>query len=112
MVFPQLPQRNNYRIVHNICTTQAGKLAVAYSSLDFDVFFDQCYGPINTIMKEINSNYTVKATAKASPQSGSAPLTVTLDARTSIDPSNDTIPSNNFYRYYKNADGIDLNIGR
>ena len=83
-----------------------------YSSLDFDIFLDQCYGPINTIVKEINSNYTVKANSKASPQSGSAPLTVTLDARASTDPSNDTIPSSNFYWYYKNTQGEDIPIGR
>ena len=112
VVFPQLPQRNNYRIVYDVCKSQAQKLATTYSSLDFDIFFDQCQWPLNTIMKEINANYTIKAISKASPQSWSAPLTVTLDARSSTDPSNDTIPSNNFYRYYKNTDGVDVVIGR
>lgn len=111
-VFPKLPQRNNYRVTFDTCKVQAQKLSQAYSSLDFDVFMDQCQWPINTIMKEINSTYTVKAKIKANPQSGSAPVTVTLDARESIDPSKDTIPSDNFFWYYKNSQGQDILIGR
>jgi hypothetical protein len=30
-----------------------------------------------------------------------APLTVTFDARGSSDPSMETIPADNFYRYYR-----------
>jgi hypothetical protein len=41
-VFPKLPQRNNYRIVFDTCKVQAQKLSQAYSSLDFDIFVDQC----------------------------------------------------------------------
>lgn len=102
-IFPRLPQRNNYRIVYNTCIAQSQKLSQVYTAIDFDVFMDQCHGPLNTIMKEINANFTIKAQIKATPNSGSAPLTVTLDARSTTDPSNDTIPSQNFYRYYKNA---------
>ncbi len=113
ILFPQLPQRNNYKIVYNVCIRQAQKLSLENTNgVEFDTYMDQCQGPINTIMKEINTNYTVKANAKASPQAGSAPLTVTLDARASVDPSNDTIPSNNFYWYYKNTDGVDILIGK
>jgi len=111
-VFPKLPQKNNYRVIFDTCKVQAQKLSQAYSSLDFDIFMDQCQWPINTIMKEINSVYTVKAKIKANPQSGSAPVTVTLDARDSIDPSKDTIPSDNFFWYYKNSQGQDILIGR
>ncbi len=112
VVFPKLPQKNNYRIIFDSCKVQAKKLSQAYSSLDFDIFMDQCQWPINTIMKEINSVYTVKAKIKANPQSGSAPVTVTLDARETIDPSKDTIPSDNFFWYYKNAQWKDILIGR
>jgi hypothetical protein len=52
----------------------------------------------------------VKAKIKSNPQSGSAPVTVTLDARESIDPSKDTIPSDNFFWYYKNSEGQDILI--
>lgn len=111
-VFPKLPQRNNYRIIFDTCKVQTQKLSQAYSSLDFDVFMDQCQWPINTIMKEINSTYTVKAKIKATPQNGSAPLTVTLDARESTDPSKDTIPSDNFFWYYKNTQWQDILMWR
>jgi hypothetical protein len=30
-----------------------------------------------------------------------APLTVTFDARGSSDPSSETLPTDNFYRYYR-----------
>lgn len=82
-----------------------------YSSIDLDIFIDECFNPLNSHMKEINNDYTVRAKATASPQSWSAPLTVTFDARSSTDPSNDTIPSNNFFWYYKNADGVDVMMG-
>lgn len=42
----------------------------------------------------------------------SAPLTVTFDARLSQDPSNTTIPSNNFYWYYRDVDGQEKVIGK
>ena len=112
VVFPKLPQRNNYRIIFDTCKVQSQKLSQAYSSLDFDVFMDQCQWPINTIMKEINSTYTVKAKIKATPQNGSAPVTVTLDARESLDPSKDTIPSDNFFWYYKNTQWEDILMWR
>jgi PKD repeat protein len=111
-VFPKLPQKNNYRIIFDTCKIQSQKLAQVYSSLDFDVFMDQCQLPINSIMKEINATYTVKAKIKANPQSWSSPVTVTLDARESLDPSKDTIPSDNFFWYYKDALGRDILMWR
>lgn len=111
-IFPRLPQRNNYRIIYDTCKAQSLRLSQVYTSIDFDIFMDQCHGPLNTAMKEINANFTIKAQVRATPSSGSAPLTVTLDARSTTDPSNDTIPSQNFYRYYKNTQGQDILIGR
>jgi hypothetical protein len=35
---------------------------------------------------------------------------VTFDARSSVDPSNDTIPSDNFFRYYRDTQGQDRTI--
>jgi PKD repeat protein len=74
-------------------------------------FMTNCYKPFTDILKQINSKYTVIADAKVSPQSGPAPLVVTLDARASTDPSNDTIPSKNYYRYYRDTNGQDVTIG-
>jgi len=68
-IFPKLPQKNNYRVTFEQCQLLANKLAVAYASLDFDAFMDQCYGPLNSIMKDVANNYTVKANIKASPAS-------------------------------------------
>lgn len=70
-----------------------------------------CYKPLTDILKQINSKYMVIPNAKVSPSSGPAPLTVTFDARASIDPSNETIPSGNFYRYYRDTNGQDQIIG-
>jgi len=70
-----------------------------------------CYKPFSDIVKKVNTKYTVVANAKISPQSGPAPLTVTFDGRGSVDPSNDTIPSKNFFRYYRDTNGNDTTIG-
>ncbi len=112
VLFPKLPQKNNYRVTFEQCQLLANKLATAYSSLTFDSFMDQCYGPLNSIMKDVSNNYTVKASIKASPASWPAPMTVTFDARWSIDPSKDTIPTNNFFWYFKDAQGVDIMIGK
>ena len=111
-IFPKLPQKNNYKIIFEQCTSLAGKLSWGYNNIDFDAFVDQCQSPLVTIMKDISSNYSIKAKIKANPSSGPAPHTVTFDARDSNDPSKDTIPSNNFFRYYKNNKGDDVLIGR
>lgn len=68
--------------------------------------------PLLSIIQEVNNNYTIKAAASASPNGGSAPITVTFDGRASQDPSNDTIPTNNFFWYYKDTKGKDVFIGR
>jgi hypothetical protein len=44
-------------------------------------FMSNCYKPFTDILKKINISYTVSTKAKASPQSGPAPLTVSFDAR-------------------------------
>lgn len=70
-----------------------------------------CYKPFSDIVKKVNSKYTVIPSIKVSPSSWPAPLTVTFDARGSVDPSNDTIPSNNYFRYYRDTNGTDTTIG-
>lgn len=112
IVLPKLPQKNNYKVTFEQCQLITTRLANGFSNLDFDTFVDQCQWPLNTIMKDINNNYSIKAKIKANPTSGPAPLTVTFDARDSIDPSQDTIPANNFFWYYKNNEGNDILIGK
>jgi hypothetical protein len=52
-------------------------------------------------VNDINELYTVVPKVTSNPSAGMAPLTVTFDARTSSDPSWETIPSDNFYWYYR-----------
>lgn len=88
---------------------------VTATSLDYTsklgMFMTNCYKPLSAILQKIASKYTIIASAKVSPASGPAPLTVTFDARASVDPSNDTIPSKNFFWYYKDMNGVDTTIG-
>ena len=60
----------------------------------------------------MNYSVTTKAEALYDQTTNSAPLTVTLDARASQDPSNTTIPANNFFRYYRDVDGEEKIIGK
>jgi hypothetical protein len=106
-VLPKFPQEYTFKVVYQQCLTLSQSLTT-YSNVDYQnklsAFMTSCYKPFSDILKKINSKYTVVASAKASPQSGPAPLVVTLDARASVDPSNDTIPSKNYFRYYRDTD--------
>ena len=54
---------------------------------------------MNGTPRQITVSMAPKVTSN--PSAGMAPLTVTFDARASSDPSRETIPSDNFYRYYR-----------
>lgn len=114
IVFPKFPQDYAFKVTYQQCLDITQGLAV-YTSADYQTklasFMTNCYKPFGDIVKKVNSKYTVIANAKVSPQGGPAPLTVTFDARASIDPSNDTIPSRNYYRYYRDINGADTTIG-
>ncbi len=113
-IFPKLPQQYTFQVTYQQCLTLSQGLTT-YTTVDYQnklsAFLTTCYKPLSDILKQINTKYTVVANAKFSPQSGPAPLVVTLDARASTDPSNDTIPSNNYFRYYRDIDGQDKSIG-
>lgn len=53
----------------------------------------------------------ISGTLSATPQTGNAPLTVSLSANNVIDPSGVTIPTQNFVWWLKNADGSQNIIG-
>ncbi len=115
-LFPRFPQDYSYKVVYeqcNLLTTQLGVLSSSDTKYKgyFASFMSNCYKPLTDILKQINGKYMIVPSAKVSPASGPAPLTVTFDARTSIDPSNETIPSANFYRYYRDTNGQDQMIG-
>ncbi len=113
-VFPKFPQEYAFKVTYQQCLDISQGL-ITYTSIDYQTklssFMTNCYKPFSDIVKKINSQYSVVASAKVSPQSGPVPLTVTFDARSSKDPSNDTIPSNNYFRYYRDTNGNDTTIG-
>lgn len=114
VVFPKFPQDYAFKVTYQQCLDLSQWLAT-YTSTDYQTklasFMTNCYKPFGDIVKKVNAKYTVVASAKISPQSWPAPLTVTFDARASVDPSNDTIPNKNYYRYYRDTEGNDTTIG-
>ncbi|MFA7298823.1 MAG: PKD domain-containing protein [Candidatus Absconditabacterales bacterium] len=113
-VFPKFPQDYTFKVTYQQCLDIVQGLTT-YTSNDYQTklasFMTNCYKPFGDIVKKVNTKYTVIANAKISPQGGPAPLTVTFDGRGSVDPSNDTIPSKNYFRYYRDTDGNDTTIG-
>lgn len=115
--FGYFPQDPNFKVVYQQCQASSQGLAQLpnFSGPNINAlenFFSVCFDPLQEVIDEIANNFTVKPAISANPKQGAAPLTVTFDARTSSDPSNDTIPTNNFFRYYRDAQGNQQTIGR
>ncbi len=110
-VFQYLPQNPNDKLIYEQCRITSQRLSTAYTYDDFNSFYNQCYTPLLDIINTINSQNTVKANIIVTPSAGSAPHNVTLDARSSVDPSQDTIPNANFYRYFSDVDGVQKTLG-
>lgn len=106
-IFPKFPQEYTFKVTYQRCLQLTQTLWSHYDYNNFVSFMDLCFDPLSTILSQIDANYTVTAVAKANPTTWPAPLTVTFDARNSVDPSNETIPSNNYYRYYRDVAGVD-----
>jgi PKD repeat protein len=113
-IFKFFPQTPTWRVVYEQCQLAVAPLISWYDQMKYAIYQDKCFVPINEIMREIVSQYTVKARIVASPSKWSAPLNVTFDARWSIDApfSNDTLPDSNFYWYYRDIDGRQVQIWR
>lgn len=109
-IFNYFPQNPEYKVVYDQCLITTNVLRKDYDYDDFLTFNDRCFEPLNGIIKEVNKNFTVNAKINATPKSGSAPLTVTFDGKSSSDPSDDTIPSKNYFWYFKDNDWIDRAI--
>jgi len=104
--FPHLTK--DYSMVYEKCTLLADSLAREYSYKDMEsLMWNSCYKSLIQAIKDINKSYTVKPTVSANPVRGMAPLTVTFDARSSSDPSYETIPVDNFYWYYRDENWVD-----
>lgn len=80
-MFPHLPQRPDFKIVYEKCKITTAPLTQVYTLAHFITFKNQCYTPLNGIITQINTKYTVSANASANPNRGNVPLTVTLDGR-------------------------------
>lgn len=113
-VFDYFPNKPEFKTVYEQCLITSQNLSRGFDYNNFSLFTNNCFDPLQSIIKEINTNYTVvtKAQALYDANSTSAPLTVTFDARASQDPSNTTIPSDNFYWYYRDVDGEEKVIGK
>ena len=110
-VFPYLTK--DYSTVYEKCSILAKSLANSYSYTNMEaLMWNSCYNSLTQAIGKINSSYTVQPSVTSNPAGGMAPLTVTFDARNSTDPSLETIPENNFYRYYRDEKWVDTPIGK
>ena len=108
-VFPYLTK--DYSTVYEKCSLLADSLSQNYSYTNMEaLMWNACYKSLIQAIDRINSSYTVQPSVSANPAGWMAPLTVTFDARNSSDPSMETIPENNFYRYYRDEKWIDKPI--
>lgn len=106
-VFPKFPQDYWFQITYEKCKSLSLSLYESYNTDTFSSFMSNCFRPFSNILNQIDSSYTVKANIRANPSTWPAPLTVTLNAAASTDPSSETIPENNYYWYYRDVNGVD-----
>ena len=109
----KLPQEDpSFKVVYEKCEITARALSNGYTKEKLNTFNAQCFGPWKRISRIIFTKYKVIAKLKAYPTNGNAPLTVTFDARASRDPSDRTIPIDNYYWYYTNSAGKKVFMGQ
>jgi hypothetical protein len=108
--FRYFPSNPNYNLIYKQCDITTAKLAGKVTYEDYNIFVSRCFDPLSNILKDIQSNFTIKSSIKASPKNGQAPLSVTFDASSSTDPSKETIPTDNFYRYFTDTNGQEIII--
>ena len=108
-VFPYLTK--DFAATYEKCTILAKNLSEQYRYTDMEaLMWNTCYKSLNKAINTINSTYTVKPSVSVNPAGWMAPLTVTFDARNSSDPSQETIPAGNFFRYYRDEKWVDRRI--
>lgn len=112
VVFDFFPKSRPNAQVYKQCDLLVWELAQGYSVQTYTSFKKLCFDSVKDIVKKIASTNTVKANIVVKPNQWPWPLNVTLDARWSTDPSDDTIPEDNYFRYYKNIDAVDTPIWR
>ena len=108
-VFPHLPEK--FSDTYHRCSLLAKNLTDSYSDYDMKAFmWNSCRSSLNNAINQIDSSYTVKPSISVNPWWWTAPLTVTFDGRGSTDPSQETIPISNFFRYYRDEKWVDRPI--
>lgn len=104
-VFPYFPQTPSYKLTYKQCEITTENLSNWFTQTKFMIFMDRCFEEFNTILRNIDQNYSVKSEIVVSAKNWSAPLTVTFDWKQSIDNvSNNTIPTANYYWYFTDVD--------
>ena len=107
-IFSRFPQEYNFQVTYQKCLTLTPILwNWAYDYDLFSSFMNNCFKPLSKILNTIDASYTVKPNIVATPTSWPVPLTVTFNASASVDPSSETIPENNFFRYYRDVNWVD-----
>ncbi len=98
----------DYSTVYEKCTLLAEQYSNWASRMDVQWFlWNSCYKILSDVASNITTKYTVKARGKANFNGWSAPVTITFDARDSVDPSSETIPTENFFWYYRDEKWVD-----
>lgn len=110
--FQYFPSNPSYNVIYKQCDITTAKLAKQVNYDDYNIFISKCFDPLSNILRDIQTNFTVTSNIKANPRAGQVPLSVTFDASSSIDPSKETIPSENFFWYYTDTDKQDVIIGK
>ena len=104
--FPHLTQ--DYKTTYEKCELLAKTLESWVTDENLNAFlWNSCYRPLNQAVWNINQSYTIRPQAIANPTAWSAPIRVTFDARWSVDPSSETIPTDNFFWYYRDENWVD-----
>ena len=110
-VFKYFPQDDyEFLLIYEQCKKTTATMAKEQTTANYQLYDEKCKKPLTKLKNTIDNEYTVKVSAIASPSNWAAPLTVTFDARGSKDPSNETIPSNKYFWYYRDIDGVDKTI--
>ena len=104
----------DYSTVYEKCTLLAEQYARWWATrMEVQWFlWNSCYKILSDAAWNITSRYTVRARWKANFNWWSAPVTITFDARGSVDPSSETIPTDNFFWYYRDENGVDTPMGK
>lgn len=108
----KLPQIPRFKVIYENCYLASQSLASGFEKAKLDTFNAQCFWPWKNISSQINTKYAIQANITAYPTHWNAPLTVTFDGRSSKDPSSDTIPTNNYYWYYKDGNWVTKLMGQ